>query len=165
MAEEAAPDANEDATVDEKPPPPPEKMMRAMLSKHGTFAYHSRVNPRPVDWWGRPDDPSYSLLRDCFRGRANLVTRHKTETFVPNLGSPPCTREVPYTALVAQCLSHKQIVDAPRLYAAAKDEDTGIKCIHACCFNGYSETLKVLLEEAWKFFIVWKTNRHSIRSW
>ena len=36
--------------------------MKAMLSKHGTFAYHSRVNPRPVDWWGRPDDASYTLL-------------------------------------------------------------------------------------------------------
>ena len=74
------------------------------------------------------------------------MTRHKTETFVPNIGSPPITKEVPYTALVAQCLSHKQIVDAPRLHAAACDEDTGIKCIHACCFNGYSDTLKVLLE-------------------
>ena len=83
--------------------------MKAMLSKHGTFAYHSRVNPRPVDWWGRPDDPSYSLLRDCFRGRANLVTRHKTETFVPNIGSPPVTKEVPYTALVAQCLSTSRL--------------------------------------------------------
>ena len=145
--EEAAPDAADAATVEEEPPkPPPEKMMKAMLSKHGTFAYHSRVNPRPVDWWGKPEDPSYSLLRDCFRGRANLVTRYKTETFVPNIGSPPVTKEVPYTALVAQCLSHKNIVEAPRLYAAACDEDTGIKCIHACCFNGYSETLKVLLE-------------------
>ena len=62
--EEAAPDAADAATVEEEPPkPPPEKMMKAMLSKHGTFAYHSRVNPRPVDWWGRPEDTSYSLLR------------------------------------------------------------------------------------------------------
>ena len=145
-ADDPTADAADAVTVEEEArAPPPEKMMQAMLMKHGTFAYQSRVNPRPKDWWGRPDDPAYALLRDCFRGRTNLVTKYRTEAF--GTKNPKETRQVPYTALESQCAAHLQIVEQPRVYANAVDGDTLIKGIHACCFNGYAETLHVLLTE------------------
>ncbi|KAH8098113.1 hypothetical protein JL720_1040 [Aureococcus anophagefferens] len=128
----------DDSDAEEEATPKP-RSMRDLLEE-----YACRVNPRPVEYWGFPEEPDHALLCDVFRGRTNIVMRKRTEEYKRN--GKKETRVVEYTALASACAKHAQVVAAPGKYAAARDAQTGVTAVHACAFNGYAETLKALLD-------------------
>jgi len=128
----------DDSDAEEEATPKP-RSMRDLLEE-----YACRVNPRPVEYWGFPEEPDHALLCDVFRGRTNIVMRKRTEEYKRN--GKKETRVVEYTALASACAKHAQVVAAPEKYAAARDAQTGVTAVHACAFNGYAETLKALLD-------------------
>ena len=108
-------------------------------------AYVGRVNPRPVEHWGRERDPAYAMLCDAFKGRTNLVMKTRTEEYRDQYNKKR-TRDVEYTALANVCAAHAKIAANPGGYAYACDRRTGVRCVHACAFNGYARTLAVLID-------------------
>lgn len=84
-----------------------------------------RVNPRPVQWWGLVEDPSYDLLCQVFDGRSQ-ITKSNTLRHV--------------------CCNHALVVENPGTYAQAMDITSKITAVHGCAMNGYVETLRVLVE-------------------
>ena len=115
------------------------RTMRSFLEE-----YANRVNPRPVEYWGFPEEPDHALLCDAFRGRTNIVMKTVTEEVRRNGKKETRSKEV--TALSSVCARHAAILGDPRKYAAALDETTGVTCVHACAFNGYAPTLRALLD-------------------
>jgi len=76
-------------------------------------AYVGRVNPRPVEHWGRERDPAYAMLCDAFKGRTNLVMKTRTEEYRDQYNKKR-TRDVEYTALL-----HASTRDVPFAVAGA----------------------------------------------
>lgn len=85
-----------------------------------------RVNPRPVQWWGLVEDPSYDLLRQVFAGRSH-ITKSNTLRHV--------------------CCNHALVIENPGTFARAIDTTSKVTAVHGCAMNGYVETLRVLVEK------------------
>ena len=107
--------------------------------------YEGRVNPRPLEHWGSPEDPSFSMLCDAFRGRTNIVMKKRNEEYRDQYGKKK-VKVVEYNCLTNVCAKHAQIAAAPGKYAFACDECGRTVPRHTPVFNLYG----ILL---WRSFV------------
>jgi hypothetical protein len=101
--------------------------------------YSGRINAHPVAWWGDPDEPDHELLKTVFSAERTLMRTSRVEI------EGEATRIS--TTLRHQSAGHAAVLESPKAFADARDAQTGVTALHGCAFNGYLDTMRLLVEK------------------